>query len=202
MNIGIGIACYIETSLEVQELRRCLESVEDFYPIIIIDGKWRDYNADSETSIDEAVDLINSKQNIIHIKSINGSEAENRSKYLEYELDYLIILDTDEYLEFPLGVEFFERGLEEIFRDKEEKCAYIHTESEMNGGYCRFPRIIKNPNLMKYGNRHNQLLLNNTNVLKNPLNAPRGVILHHDKTFRTDNRINKMKIRNKENPLH
>jgi hypothetical protein len=200
--LGIGIVSFIETRDELPELKRCLDSIESFFPVILIDGKWKDYPSEITTSIIEVDEIIDNYSNIIHIKSPNLTEAQNRNKYLKFDMDYMIILDTDEYLEFPLGFEFFLRGLDDMFRNKSELCAFAHAESEQNGGYVRMPRIIKHPNILHYGIKHNELLIGKKNVLKYPLNAPRGLIIHHDKTLRTENRKEKMINRNKNNPIH
>ena len=202
IKIGIGIVCFIETIREVEELKRCLKSVESFFPVILIDGKWKDYPSDITTSIPEAQEVIENYSNVIYIKSPNKTEAENRNQYLNYDLDYLIILDTDEFIQMPLGVDFFKRGLIDVFKGKQELCSYVHAFSKKNGGYVRMQRIIKNPKLLHYSKKHNEILDGKTNVLRYPLDAPRGLIIQHDKFFRDDDRIKKMKKRNKESNLY
>lgn len=196
IKLGIGVVCYIEDKSELPELKRCLDSLESFYPVIIIDGRWNDFKGKYSSSIQEAVDIINSYSNTIHIISANNSEAFNRNLYLinaaRFNLDYIMTVDTDEYVVMYHGKDFFLRGVSDVFHNKKELSCYIHCYGKQHGGVFRTIKILKDPNSLEYHEAHNRVYHGNTNIISSPLMAPRGLILYHDKEFRGEKREGKM----------
>jgi hypothetical protein len=204
MNIGIGVVCWIETDEQLPELKRCLESLESFYPVFLVNGKWSDMSGDNPRSTDKANDLIDSYSNIIHIQSPNQPEFINRNKCLElamiWNCDYLIWVDTDEWLEMPLGKDFMLRGIED---HKFEFVSYVHYYSDIFGGSCKQRRLLKYPSFLRHRLRHNELFFGDYEVYKNcKKTGPRGFIIHQDKNYRSVKREQNMLIRNRENPIH
>ncbi len=198
VNIGVGVVCWIETDEQLPELERCLDSLQSFYPVFVINGKWDDIEGNNVRSTDKANDLIDSYSNVIHIQSINKPEAYNRNLYLElamkWNIDFLFWVDTDEWVEMPLGRTFFERGLKDIF-GKSDFCSLVHYYSERHGGVSFQKRIIQYPGFLRHKNKHNTLFFNDKDVLKTPLKAPRGFTIYSKKEYRSDDRENRMKKR-------
>jgi len=204
--VSIGLTCWIEDKFQLPELKRCLDSLVDFYPVIVVNGKWNDMKGENSRSIPEAQDLIDSYPNTIHFLEPNMPEYQNRNKCLiqagKMGSDYLIWVDSDEWIEMPLGIEFFLRGLKDIFSNAKDMCSYCHFFDIGRGGNCRMPRIIRYPMFIRMRKKHNEWYFIDKNIRKRPLNAPRGLIIHSDKSYRTDDRHMRMFNRNQENPIH
>jgi hypothetical protein len=206
VNIGIGVVCWIETDEQLPELKRCLDSLQSFYPVFVINGKWNDMSGNNPRSTDKANDLIDSYSNIIHISSPNQPEFVNRNKYLElamkYNLDYLMWVDSDEWIDMPLGKDFFIKGIEDTFKDKQEMCAYIHCYSSGRGGPFRTQKLYHYPGFLRHRLKHNELFFIEHNVWENPLPAPRGMIVNHEKDLRPELKKQQMLNRRNINPIH
>lgn len=205
-HVSIGLTCWIGDNSELPELERCLNSLVDFYPVIVVNGKWDDIEGKNARSTPEANELIESYSNVIHFSSPNKPEFHNRNECLinagKFLCDYLIFVDSDEYIEMPLGKEFFLNGLNDVFEGKTELCSYAHYFDIGRGGNARMHRIIRYPMFVRMRNRHNEWFFNKIDIRKRPLKAPRGLVIHSDKSFRKKERHEAMKKRNMENPLH
>ena len=204
VNIGIGVVCWIETDEQLPELKRCLDSLQSFYPVFVINGKWNDMSGNNPRSTDKANDLIDSYSNIIHISSPNQPEFVNRNKYLElamkYNLDYLMWVDSDEWIDMPLGKEFMVRG---ILDHNFDFASCVHYYSKRHGGSSKQKRLIKYPGFLRHRLKHNELFFVDKEVLANCQNkSPRGFTIYSDKNYRSVGREQNMKKRNMENPIH
>ena len=204
MNIAVGVVCWIEDNKQLPELKRCLDSLTDFYPVIVINGKWDDFAGTNIYSTNEANDLIDSYSNVIHLQSANKPEFVNRNKYLIQAMtmgvDFLFWVDTDEWIDMPLGKEFFERGLQYIWKD--EKSCYFHYYDERLGGVSMQKRGVRYPSFSRHKLRHNELFFNDQNILTNPARAPRGIVINSSKEYRSESREKRMKQRARDNPIH
>lgn len=170
----------------------------------MINGKWHDIDGDNPRSTRKANDMIDSYSNVIHIQSPNRPEYINRNLYYRiamlFDLDYLIPVDTDEWVEMPLGVEFFLNGLN---NDKLDITSCLHYYSERHGGVSKQRRLFKYPGFLRHRNRHNRLYFLDREVLQTgTLYAPRGIVIYSDKNYRSKQREEKMSLRNKDNPIH
>lgn len=202
--IAVGVVCWIDDDNQLPELVRCLDSLVEFYPVFVINGKWDDISGNFIRSTDKANDIIDSYSNIIHIHSPNRPEFVNRNKYLElamkWDIDYLFWVDTDEWVEMPLGLEFAKRG---IVDHDFEFASCMHYYSDRHGGVAKQRRLIQYPGFLRHRLKHNELWFGDKEVLKNCTNnAPRGIVIFSDKNYRSDDREKRMIKRNKENPIH
>ena len=199
MNISVGVLVWIEDDSQLPELKRCLDSLVDF-DVIVVNGKWNDIPGYNPTSTNEANRLIDSYENIKHIKSPNKMEYENRNIYLEecisLKSDFLFWVDTDEWVDMPLGRDFFERGLVDVFKNDKKSC-YMHYYSDRHGGVSMQIRGVRYPFLVRHIDRHNEIFFDNENILSNPTRAPRGLVIKSDKIYRTMDREDRMIKRNK-----
>jgi len=205
--IGIGIVSWISEESQVPELERCLDSLTSFYPVIIINGKWDDVKGDNPRSVLEAIDLMESYSNVMWFDSPNQPEFINRNEYLiqatKMDCNYLIWVDTDEWVELPCGYEFLCNSIKKRF-EKQPDCYtfLVHYFDKRMGGCCYKRRGIRYPTFTRHRNKHNELWFVDKEVLRYPAKAPNGLIIHQDKIFRTHKREEKMKIRNESNPIH
>ena len=194
MSIVFGICCWIPEKSQLPELKRCLESVKN-YPVFLINGKWYDIEGDYPTSIPEAVSLIDSYPNVTRINYANHHEWESRNMYLEQctANDCLIILDTDEYIEIT---GFFECNILDtpMFR--------LHVEDPRIGGTDYQKRGVRWPHLTRHRDRHNQLWYKDKEIWSNVgESTPEGIIIYHDKTYRSEKIKEAMKKRNYLRPF-
>lgn len=183
--ISFGIVCWIGEDSEVPALKRCLDSVKD-YPVILVNGKWNDMEGDNPISTQKARELIKSYDNIKYIESPNQSEAYNRNiLYRECETEYLIWLDTDEWVR-----------IEDYFKIDIKDRALIHYYDPGRGGYCLMPRVFRNPKRLSNSKYHNSVI---TQDMEDP---PTGITIYSDRKYKSMKRRNAMFKRNKENPKH
>ena len=194
--VVIGVVCWIPDNIMLPELKRCLDSLVEF-DVILVNGKWDDIKGDNPRSTLEAQIVIDSYANVTHILSPNKSEAHNRNIYLENtNADFLFWVDTDEYIEMPLGKEFFIRGIADLFKKDDYSSqvhSYVHQENgKINMGKQK--RLIQYPNKMRHRDKHNKLYFGDKEILANEIkyHAPRGLIVHADKNFRTKEREQQM----------
>lgn len=199
MNIAVGVLCWIEKDEQLPELKRCLDSLTDFYPVFVINGKWDDFEGNNPRSTDKANDLIDSYSNVIHISSPNKSEAYNRNLYLQlclkWNIDMLFWVDTDEWVEMPIGFEFAKRGLMDHM-DTDDLASCMHYYSEAHGGVGKQKRLLQYPGFLRHHGKHNELFFGDDEVLRYPVpDAPRGIIIYSNKEFRSEDRECRMKKR-------
>lgn len=204
MRISVGVLAWIESNSQLPELKRCLDSLTSFFPVIVINGKWNDIEGVNARSTDEANELIDSYSNVIHIQSPNKPEFMNRNRYLiqARDYDFLFWVDSDEWVSLPLGVEFFRNGIRDVFKNTNQKSCLIHYYDESRGGACMQKRGVLYPGFIRHRKKHNELFFGDDDILLNPAPAPRGLVIKSDKRFRTLSRENRMLKRNKENPIH
>jgi len=207
MNIGIGVVSWIGEKSQIPELERCLDSLTNFYPVIIINGKWSDVKDGNPRSVPEAINLMENYSNVMWFDSPNQPESMNRNKYIiqgmKMDCDVMFWVDTDEWVELPLGYDFLCNGIKDIFKKQPDRYTFlVHYFDTTRGGCCYKRRGIRYPTFTRHRNRHNELWFLDKEVLRYPAKAPRGLIIHQDKKFRTIKRENSMAIRNESNPIH
>lgn len=92
--------CFYEKSLA--SIKRCVESIKDYVDVILaIDGRFDNFPDSQILSSPEVREYLQSIQNVVLV-DYPGSEVAKRQKYcslcLEYQCDYLLIIDSDEYV--------------------------------------------------------------------------------------------------------
>jgi len=189
--IVIGICCWISEVRQLTELKRCLDSVNDF-KVIVINGKWYDIKGPHPYSIPEARSLLLSYPNVTTINYANHHEWEARNKYLEMckDTDVLIWLDTDEWFEMDFHWEV---------RGNIPSVALIEFFNRI-GGTAYQRRVIINAGQCRHTDRHNQIWAGGKELFANPSPAIKGVRIYHDKQYRSIPREKAMQIRNKLKP--
>jgi len=205
--IGVGVLVWVPYEKQLPELERCLDSLTDFYPVIVVNGKWDDIEGKYARSIPEAYDLIGSYSNTIHIESPNEPEFVNRNKYLiqatKMDCDFLFWVDSDEWVELPCGYDFLVNGIKDVYKREPDKYTnLVHFFDPRSGGVCFQKRGVRYPSFSRHKNKHNELWFTGNQVLQYPAKAPRGLIIHHDKSYRSLEREKTMQKRNHDNPVH
>ena len=165
--------------------------------IFAIDGKFPSFHGDTLLSTDGSRELVRSFSKCILV-DYPKPEFEKRQKYLEfcvpYDIDVLIIIDSDEFVLDREGLEVFRCNLQSVIFDC-DKCEYnvyaIMLQS-LNNNYEFNPRlrIWYNPSQMEYySGRH--YCFRNKNTKKSSIsNYPnftviKGIKIGHDHNYRT-----------------
>src|SRR3990167_2825849 len=182
MKIAIGY-CYYNDLKSIQRGLPTLVNEVDL--IFAIDGKFSlrdgpDYSEDGSTEFLESFD------NVI-IEKFVGMEHDKRQKYIDlavkYNVDVLIIIDSDEYVsaaDWPL----FRENLEKIL-DSEQNIHGVNFFTDNN--ITQYPRIWIRPHQIKYWNAH-CLFEVNGNVVRSPksLKPVLGITLQMDDSMRSE----------------
>jgi glycosyltransferase involved in cell wall biosynthesis len=203
--IAVGIVTYNC----VKELKRCLDSLKDFEHVIVIDGKWFDFDPNNSVinSTDGTIELAKSYPNTKVITTA-GYEYQNRQMYIDEAAKlgckYLFWVDSDEYVKMDKGYDYFVEQLEKTFENNPDKFAsLINFHDVRMGGNCWQIRLISHLSEMKHRDRHNQIWYRNMEVIGNHVkDAPDGIRIYQEKNFRTPEREELMRCRNLANPIH
>ena len=189
-----------------EEIYTMLDSTNGIFPTIISYGKWKDF--EGEDRKDLTPEIIDTFSNTITVHSVGLLEPQARNEYLRTAgimgSDVVIILDTDEYLEFPLGIEFFKRQLERMIKEHPDQLGFRVTfNSKRTGGVSFTPRVILNPMFVRYRDIHNQMYFMDKPVLSSySEKLVGGIIIHESKENRNKDRELRMRTRNLKNPNH
>ena len=199
--VSIGVLCHIPDIFQMPELKRCLDSLKDF-PVIVVSGKWNDIESTSDYNHPQLNELIESYANVTHIFTQGLSEAGTRNIYLEEcndTVDFLFWVDSDEWIEMPLGKDFFLRGITDLFgvNDYSSQLHEVFHQRDGNDVICKQKRLIQYPSKCRHRERHNSMYYDNKEILAGEIknHAPRGLILHSEKSYRSTKRDKYMKSR-------
>lgn len=169
------------------------------FKVTLVNGKWYDIIGDNPISIPQARNLIDSYPNVTRIDYPNHHEWESRNMYLEAcsADDVLIWLDTDEYMEhgdqagiwrfYPIqsvgSLSFFVKGYD-------KRC----------GGDVILKRGYYSPSITRHKDRHNESWIGKKKLTfkSNPLIDFKII---HDKSHRSKQREETMKVRNHLRPF-
>lgn len=180
LKIGIGL-CYYEDLDGIKRLYDSLYKTETKIDIIIaVDGRYKQFTSilDDSSNILSSEDIhyyliSNSRYVTIDYTNWNENptEIEKRNKYLEYskkdvngifDLDFLIVIDTDEFIEGNWS-EFYQNliRLKEKIKDFDSKTMYLHDIRMIDKGFDGYPdnyiprpRIFYQPFNIEYVNSH------------------------------------------------
>ena len=171
--------------------RTCCNNVDLFF---YIDGPFKNYKGKqvSDISVPEAY------SNMIYVYKPKLLEHEKRQVYLdlckEYGIDYLLIIDNDEYVHPDSSWDKFREERESICNDRDH-LYYIKNYTEINTGESKMllgldqPRLIKNPSQVHYLNQHHyQFAINGTNEAITAKDTLYSIKLCHDPSYRSQKR--------------
>lgn len=142
MKISAGVVFYDDC----KSLKRCLDSLSAIDTVFCIDGKFPMYDSKSDLSTDGSSELVLQYPNTVLI-NYPASEVDKRNRYvgLSRTYDWLLIIDSDEY------VTEFDRNT--LFNVKHGNIFCINFINL--GSPTVAPRLWRNPYEMEYLEAHN-----------------------------------------------
>ena len=168
---SIGVCCYCDPD----GMRRLLETTKSFNYVICIVGRWEGFTWNNGRN-QEMIDVINSYRNTIIITIDDIPQHVARNLYLwragQLGCNYLIVLDSDEYLKF------------DKFKVPKEDNIY-----NVKWNNTVLPRLIKDPKNCEYKDRHNQIWRDGKEMIgRNLGECVEGIEIISDKKFREKDR--------------
>ncbi len=206
MKVGVGIVFFEDA----KGLQRCLDSVASHVDLIIaIDGRFKDFEEVYDISNDGSKGVIESFSNAKYFCFPNLTEVEKRNKYLEiakvYGLDFLIVMDSDEYavidedvLRFNLEKIMFQKGYSEIGLTPSPEVygikMYDQQFEKKDTTIVRYnERLLYKPGSLRYSMIHSNLIDihdNSRNFTTAKYTSEiEGIILYNDDNLRTQEYI-------------
>ena len=202
IKIGVGVLTYNC----VTELKRCLDSLTDFYPVFVIDGRWKDFPGETKNSNDGTIDLAESYSNVITVLSGDKLEPFNRNLTCihtgKFGCDVLFIVDSDETVDLPNGYNAFANSLERMIRMYPDDLGFSTWFDSTKNATGQSRRMMLNPMFVRYRDRHNKMYFLDKEVWAYTKHMCPNVIIHENKTNRTKERELTMRTRNLANPKH
>jgi hypothetical protein len=197
LKLAAGIIFFNDCS----SLKRCFDSLVKGVDIIFaIDGKFPNFPADSDLSTDGSRETAESYPKCKLI-DLSRSEFEKRAKYLEYcsiyQVDVLLIIDSDEFVLNNSDWKMFRDNLNKIIVGRDKSAQNIYAIKVQTVGksheFLAYPRIWYKPAEMEYyGGRHyyfrnkDPLIKNAPHQADHSLNVIKGIELGHDHYLRSE----------------
>jgi glycosyltransferase involved in cell wall biosynthesis len=182
---------------DAQSLERLIESCyQDIDYIFVIDGKYKDYDSILPISTDNLEDLCDKYPNVVLTRMYNVLEYQKRGEYLElckeFKIDYLLIVDSDEY--FHPDSDFRQFRIDLISQAKRDYVYNIKNHTLLPGlGNMIIPldqpRLWRKPSELEYKNqRHYQFGRKGKDEVLTARKTLFSIKLIHDPHLRTDER--------------
>jgi len=223
--VGVGINYWDDPKGLIKILTN--ETVYDFIDtFFLIDGRYKNREDEAE-SPDWMLRGICEKFRKIHlVRLYDKLQIDKRNRYWElaeeYEMDFMIVLDSDEYITIEPDV--FNDSLRTLV-DRDEKC-YPVRQSQQDIAITKRPRLFKGPWTFRhiqntkpgrnishgslyedYGKGVTEIVnqmyawyKDNPNEDERGRNGIGGLFMYHDKDFRTKERVIADRIYYDENP--
>jgi len=192
---------------DVEGLARLMPTIQDFDYNIFIDGSWPDWG-NSDISNDGSRAIIASWEKSRIIDMPQRMPRDKYDKILrECELlgvDYLVVIDSDEYVKHPFDYEKFKQELESIPKNFKAQSFRVTMEYFDLTWQKHLPhyRIIYHPGLCHYGERHNQLWCEDRELFSQWSGDIESFIFVHDKRYKTPEYIELRRKWNLDHPTH
>ncbi len=200
MKIGAGIVFYNDA----EGLKRTISSLKDFDVIICTDGAWKEFE-DEGLSTDGSREIVTNANNTVLLDAAGMMTAEKQEFQLRYsdryDLDALVLIDSDEYLTH-FDRDTFEESLMSSIRN--EKHVY-HCDFEyydLTWQHTRIPRVLWQPQKCQYLERHNQIFAGTVPQITSDIVTINGINMKHEKNFRPAERESYNKEWNLAHPKH
>jgi len=178
MKIGVGVNFFLEGN----NLAKCLASLHKFDIVFCIDGRYPQFEADSDLSNDGSRATVQRYRNTILVNRGNTNQLDKRNEYLrlgrEFRCDYILVCDAD----FTVAVDF-RVLLAELRRIKNP---FIHNVIIKESSYASRMGLLVNPEAVEYHAIHHIMRCRKchfeTDLINTERKALRGItITHHDK---------------------
>ena len=206
--VAVGINCWDDPRglLKAFEQKYYFDCIDDTF---VIEGRYAG-RLDEPDHNPAVILAICSKYNVTYEKRFNSKQIDKRNRYLELAeeggFDFLIVMDSDEWITFPEGPEKFYTSLLECW-DFDSFCFPIN-QNQMDIMQCARPRLFKapftyrhkvheGPNIShgslwsEYGKGNLELIQQMyrwTSMNRRNEGIP-GILMYHDKTDRTPERV-------------
>ncbi len=181
MKVGATILYYDSK----RELKRCLDSLKAFDVVITIDGRFPNYPSPYPLSTDGSSELASSYQNVIDYR-IPKDQLYQRNFAMrtaeEMKLDYLLVLDSDSWLEH-FDEDTFKKSLEGHM-DSSQIYYNIRYQWERVFRWC----YLYKPRGLRYYRAHNILRHRcGLHTMITWVDCPliEGIKINHNRNFRT-----------------
>lgn len=156
MKVGVGLSFYND----VHGLSVLLASLQDHVieKILAIDGRYPGFHSPDDLSTDGSRQVVKSYPNTVLV-DLPATQIQKRNKYLqlskEYGLDFLLILDSDEYI-IDVNWSVFKHACEESVRlDEYQYRIYdVRYQNEMEWDLGERPRVWFRPWEIRYDVKH------------------------------------------------
>ena len=206
--VAVGMSCWDDPKglLKAFEQKHYFECIDTTF---VIDGRYEG-RVDEPDNHKDIILAICSKYNVYYTKMYNCKQIDKRNKYLnlaeEGGFDFLLAMDSDEWLEFPEGVENFYTSLLECW-NFDSYCFPIQT-SQMEITITPRPRLFKapftyrhkvhkGPNIShgslwsEHGKGNLELIqqMYRWTAMNRRNEGIPGVMMYHDKSYRTPERV-------------
>ena len=188
MKLALGVVVLDD----VDGVKRLLDSCYDkFDYCFVIDGKYKDYESDWPFSTDGLDHLVEKYHNVVLEVAENLLEYQKRSVYLdlciEYNIDCLIIADSDEYFYDCDWQQFRETKLKDHIYNLKNYTLIQGMKVPVNQ-----PRIWHKPQELEYKNaRHYQFGRKGIDEVLVAKETIYSIKLIHDPTIRNQERTEK-----------
>jgi glycosyltransferase involved in cell wall biosynthesis len=156
VRFGAGISFFNDVS----GLRRCLSGLGILDDILCIDGRYPGFRSPSDLSTDGSREVVEEFPNTALFDMPASTQIQKRNKYLqlskEYGLDFLLILDSDEYIQEGADWALFKHACEESVKlDEYQYRIYdVRYQNEMEWDLGERPRVWFKPWQMRYDVKH------------------------------------------------
>lgn len=186
----LSVAVSIFNSLD--ELKRMISSVQKHVKyIIVVDGKFRDFDYQSDLSTDGSRELLQSFDNVMLIDAPNLREVEKRQVYLdktkELDIDLLLVMDSDEYVECK-DWDLFEKYCRfeyEVYNKQTNQFGILVENANQIGKFDPRPRIFAHPYDIKHMDNDHKNFTTKSNRLLSMSSVIVGLRLRHNYDLRS-----------------
>jgi len=157
MKFAVGLCFYND----LESLKRGLPTYADKVDhIFAIDGRYSLFDGD-DYSTQETIDYLKSYPNVILDRFV-GYEHDKRNRYLalcdKHKVDFLLIIDSDEYVEKGADWKTFKRNCIESAKNHPEEnffgVDYNYSPKMDEANYSPYPRLWARPSDVEYHTAH------------------------------------------------
>lgn len=149
-NLCVALSFYNDLKSLQRSIPTYIEHVDKVYAI---DGKYIGNPSLNDYSIDGSTEYLSQFPNVVLDKFV-GNEYEKRNRYLKQECDYLLIIDSDEYV-VEADWELFKKNVK-IMTSQSPNNRFFGIKYLYNSkDWTPYPRLWFKPYLIEYHKAHN-----------------------------------------------
>jgi len=184
-----------------EELKRCLPTLARFDRVFCIDGRYAGFDGETALSNDGSRELVQSFSNTVLLDAPDLPEFQKRQIYFNIcDCDYLLIIDSDEWLEGDLTTFFW------WLNNKTTPTKLLYrvpvADHEKKDWFRFMPRLALHPRELEYRRAH-YLIAKKSDAIGKYVNHERsgwayGIRIMHDHTLRKKEYLQKREQYQKE----